>query len=158
VSASAELCSLQGRIRLARRTRAVQCAAALPETAAALMEHLAGHAVAALVMAFACFCFTVNVALQTATIRRLRRQEAGLVLREAGPRPYLASPPAPAAAAGVTMAEFCGGMARLAAALGPCAHPDAVPVDLLVTGERVAWVCPGCGSDLPAAWRPGGEP
>jgi hypothetical protein len=49
-----------------------------------------------------------------------------------------------------SMADFTLGMARLAAALGPCAHPDAVPVELLLTGERVAWLCPGCDTQLPA--------
>jgi hypothetical protein len=35
----------------------------------------------------------------------------------------------------------------------PCAHKNAVPVDLLVTGERVAWTCPDCPARLPADWR-----
>ena len=38
----------------------------------------------------------------------------------------------------------------LAAALGRCPHLAAVPVELLITGERVAWLCPDCGSQLPA--------
>lgn len=38
-------------------------------------------------------------------------------------------------------------------ALGPCAHKNAEPVDLLVTGERVAWCCPDCPAELPAGWR-----
>jgi hypothetical protein len=42
---------------------------------------------------------------------------------------------------------------RPAAASGPCAHRDAEPVDLLVTGERVAWTCPDCPAELPADWR-----
>jgi hypothetical protein len=42
---------------------------------------------------------------------------------------------------------------RPAAASGPCAHLDAEPVDLLVTGERVAWTCPDCPAELPADWR-----
>lgn len=53
---------------------------------------------------------------------------------------------------GVTVAQMNAGFARLGAALGPCAHAGAVPVDLLVTGERVAWLCPGCGTQLPAGW------
>ncbi len=52
-----------------------------------------------------------------------------------------------------TMAEFTAGIARLSAAAGGCAHPDAEPVDL-ITGERVAWVCPDCPANLPANWRP----
>ncbi len=35
----------------------------------------------------------------------------------------------------------------------PCAHPDAEPVDLLLTGETVAWLCPECGQELPADWQ-----
>lgn len=35
-----------------------------------------------------------------------------------------------------------------------CSHPDAEPVDLLLTGERVAWVCPDCNAELPAGWIP----
>jgi hypothetical protein len=51
-----------------------------------------------------------------------------------------------------TVADAELGFARLGAVLGPCAHPGAVPVNLLVTGERVAWLCPGCGRQLPAGW------
>lgn len=43
------------------------------------------------------------------------------------------------------------GFARLTAVLGPCAHPDAVPVEL-ATGEIVAWLCPACDRQLPAGW------
>lgn len=52
-----------------------------------------------------------------------------------------------------TIAEMELGFARLSAALGPCAHPDAVPVEAL-TGEVVAWLCPApdCGRQLPATW------
>lgn len=35
---------------------------------------------------------------------------------------------------------------------GPCAHPGAVPVELLLTGEIVAWLCPGCDQSLPSEW------
>jgi len=38
----------------------------------------------------------------------------------------------------------------IAAALGTCGHLGAEPVELLITGERVAWLCPDCGSQLPA--------
>jgi hypothetical protein len=41
------------------------------------------------------------------------------------------------------------------AALVPsCAHPDAVPVDLLLTGERVAWWCEACKTQLEAGFDP----
>lgn len=33
----------------------------------------------------------------------------------------------------------------------PCVHPDAEPVNLLLTGETVAWLCTECGQQLPAA-------
>ena len=52
----------------------------------------------------------------------------------------------------VSMKDVELGFARLTATLGPCAHQGAEPVDLLVTGERVAWVCPECGAELPAGW------
>lgn len=45
-----------------------------------------------------------------------------------------------------------GGFTRQPAAPDPCAHPGAEPVDL-ITGERVAWVCPDCPAELPANWR-----
>lgn len=42
--------------------------------------------------------------------------------------------------------------ARLAAAFGRCAHPNAVPVES-VDGERVATFCPDCDTQLPAEWE-----
>jgi hypothetical protein len=50
------------------------------------------------------------------------------------------------------LAGFAAGIARLSAAAGGCAHMNAEPVDL-ITGERVAWVCPDCPAELPAGWR-----
>lgn len=35
----------------------------------------------------------------------------------------------------------------------PCEHPDAVPVESVVDGSTVAWLCPGCDAQLPATWR-----
>lgn len=35
---------------------------------------------------------------------------------------------------------------------GYCDHPEAVPVELLVTGDLVAWLCPDCDVQLPAEW------
>jgi hypothetical protein len=65
-------------------------------------------------------------------------------------------PPSPTASSAwppmTTFADLELGFARLAAILGPCAHPDAIPVDLLLTGETVAWLCPACGTQLPAGW------
>lgn len=43
--------------------------------------------------------------------------------------------------------------ARMAAAMGPCAHSDAVPVRTArLDAELVAWLCPGCDTQLPAGW------
>lgn len=52
------------------------------------------------------------------------------------------------------IADLEVGFARLGAILGPCNHPDAVPVELLLTGEVVAWLCPDCDRQLPAGWGP----
>ena len=54
-----------------------------------------------------------------------------------------------------TWAEMEAGFARLAALLGPCAHPAAVPVETLA-GELVAWLCPACDLRLPAGWAEAG--
>lgn len=49
--------------------------------------------------------------------------------------------------------------------LKPCLHTHAVPVELHLTGELVAWLCPDCDAQLPedfrrplpaALYRPGG--
>ena len=58
----------------------------------------------------------------------------------------------PGAGAVSTIADLELGFARLSAAIGPCAHPGAVPVALSGTGAVVAWLCPGCGARLPARW------
>ncbi len=55
----------------------------------------------------------------------------------------------PSANVGISAALAC---ARLTAVFGPCAH-DAVPVELLDTGEIVAWLCTACGTQLPADWQ-----
>ena len=65
----------------------------------------------------------------------------------------LAAARAALAASPASMKDVQLGMTRLASAMGGCAHLNAVPVDLLVTGERVAWVCPDCPAELPAGWR-----
>lgn len=68
-------------------------------------------------------------------------------------RAYLAMGGRPPAETGMgSVRDLELGFARLGATLGPCAHPNAEPVDL-VTGERVAWVCPACPAELPADWR-----
>jgi hypothetical protein len=50
-----------------------------------------------------------------------------------------------------TAADLALGFARMAAAIGPCAHAGAVPVETL-TGEVAAWPCPACDAQLPAGW------
>lgn len=57
--------------------------------------------------------------------------------------------------AAVTDLELIG--AHIKAAFGPCAHPEPVPVETL-DGELVAWLCPGCDEQLPAAWKPSALP
>lgn len=49
---------------------------------------------------------------------------------------------------GITGAEAA---VSLAAALGPCRHPEAEPV-VLLTGEIVAAVCVTCLAELPPSW------
>jgi hypothetical protein len=84
--------------------------------------------------------------------RVLRRLQSGLAVVNAAP-PKTHAEAAPVRLASVSTADMADGFARLGAVLGPCAHKDAEPVDLLVTGERVAWTCPECPAKLPADWR-----
>lgn len=35
----------------------------------------------------------------------------------------------------------------------PCTHEAAVPVDSVVDGAVVAWLCPDCDAQLPAGWQ-----
>ena len=98
---------------------------------------------AMIVITFAVFA----VRRQTSAIRRLREsaQLEDRFLRASARR----ADPVILPAGGVSM-ELAG--TRLAAAFGPCAHHEAVPVDLPVTGETVAWLCPDCDAQLPAGW------
>ena len=92
-------------------------------------------------------------------VEAIRQRQWDAIARQA----YRAQPPDPerlAASTGTALGEALSpsmagmalGMARLTAAMGGCAHPDAEPVDL-ITGERVAWVCPACPAELPPGWR-----
>jgi len=55
--------------------------------------------------------------------------------------------------AGVTAEEAGANMAAAASAVfGPCSHPRPVPVELRLTGEIVAALCPDCDRQLPASW------
>jgi 8-oxo-dGTP pyrophosphatase MutT (NUDIX family) len=66
-----------------------------------------------------------------------------------------AMPPAPPPQPQLTDS---GSVAKEGEGSGPCAHANAEPVDL-ITGERVAWVCPECDTGLPADWQlPAGVP
>lgn len=58
---------------------------------------------------------------------------------------------APLRATGLT-AEEAG--ERILAVLGPCSHPNRIAVDLALTGETVAALCPDCDRQLPASWAP----
>lgn len=84
------LSHLQRRIRRARRTRALIVSAAVISAATIAVWLAAGYLTAALMMAFAAVLMTVNAAMQTVLIRRLRRQEATL-LHAARPRPDYAA-------------------------------------------------------------------
>ena len=79
-----------------------------------------------------------------------------LAEQEFGPS---AMPPAPPPQPKMTDAdETAPGQPVAKKGEGACAHPEAEPVDL-VTGERVAWVCPECDAGLPADWQlPAGAP
>lgn len=50
---------------------------------------------------------------------------------------------------GAQMALAAGDVAR-----SSCWHDLAVPVDLMLTDERVAWLCELCLAQLPANWQP----
>lgn len=52
-------------------------------------------------------------------------------------------------AGGVTADEAA---AAIMAALGGCRHEFAIPVELAMTGEVVAAICPDCGIRLPVSW------
>lgn len=135
-------------IRALRASRATFLAAAVLGVlfASVLAAYSLGAAFAMAVPVAILLTFAV---VQTSTIRRWKAEERAARLE-------LAARAGGAARQGAgTMAGFGLGMARLTAALGPCAHPDAEPVDLS-TGERVAWVCanPECGAELPAGWTP----
>ncbi len=58
-------------------------------------------------------------------------------------------PPQPKASPGVPPPQ----PPVLAGSGASCRHLNAEPVNLLLTGERVAWVCPRCDAQLPANWR-----
>jgi len=66
--------------------------------------------------------------------------------------------------AGMTAEEAGANMAAAASAVfGPCSHPRPIPVELRLTGEIVAALCPDCDRQLPAHWAltnspPLGEP
>lgn len=65
--------------------------------------------------------------------------------------PCRTDPPGPP---GISVRDMALGFAHLSAVLGPCSHVNAEPVELLLTGERVAWLCPECEERLPAGWQP----
>lgn len=79
-----------------------------------------------------------------------------LAEQEFGPS---AMPPAPPPQPKMTSADVNPTLAPApvakeggAATFRLCAHPNAEPVDL-ITGERVAWVCPECDMGMPADWQ-----
>jgi hypothetical protein len=88
--ASQELSSLRRRIRKARKTRALFAGAILCEGFPLAVNLVEGPRFPALLFAFAAVMFTVNAALQTRLLRRLRREEARLA-HECRPRPDYAA-------------------------------------------------------------------
>ncbi len=158
------------RIRSMRRTRGLLIALAVFWAVTAIPELIQGEAVPLFLSGTAVMMFAAGAAFQTISIRRAERlaDEA----RRIWPRPQSQHmivlgdgwtltpldapecstvPGAFSLSGGMTLAEMDLAVTRLAAAVGRCAHPHAVPVDL-ATGERVAWLCPGCDAQLPAGW------
>lgn len=35
-----------------------------------------------------------------------------------------------------------------------CAHPDVLPVESVIDGSVLAWLCPDCDKQLPEGWQP----
>jgi hypothetical protein len=56
------------------------------------------------------------------------------------------------------MIRAIGQAAEDRASAARCAHGGSVPVDLQLTGERVAWWCPDCSTQLPAGFDPAAPP
>jgi hypothetical protein len=135
-----------------RRLRAARVAAVVlvVVNAASLVLDLATVPVMAFLPATLIVVLLLAISLETHLIGKARARERSLaalaVRREAVAGDLRRVMPG-------TMAGFEVGTARLTAVLGQCAHKNAEPVDLL-TGERVAWICPDCPAELPARWRP----
>ena len=142
--------NVQRQIAGARILRTLCITAALIEVLLIAVHIASGAIVPAAVSGLIAVLFAASAVLATARIRITQRM---LAQAGTGPAPAFAAPPArplPVTAA-TTMADFEAGVARLSATSGSCAHPAAEPVDL-ITGERVAWVCPDCNAELPARW------
>jgi hypothetical protein len=71
--------------------------------------------------------------------------------RPASPQPPLV-PPVPPSWPGAGWTPPPAAPPAAATGRPGCQHAGAVPVDL-VTGERVAWLCPDCGTQLDAGFR-----
>jgi hypothetical protein len=56
----------------------------------------------------------------------------------------------PFTSSGVTFEEAAANLSTLSC---PTGHANTVPVDAVVTGERVATLCLDCDRQLPADWR-----
>lgn len=95
----------------------------------------------------ACSCGVPDLLRELAA--RAERRPPALRRPAAGAPPNYGRGGAPAAGVGFEVAA-----ARRRAALGPCAHSGAAPVDISTLG-RVAWLCPDCLEQLPADWRTG---
>lgn len=152
---AADEATVQRRTRPLRITRALFAVVLFADLAACALDLAAGHSGTAILMAFAATLVAATVVLQTFTIRRMRAQEIQELNRRADRLELAADAVREGAVTGMTTtADLMAGMARLSTALGGCAHPDAEAVDLLLTGERVGWICPACNAELPAGWTP----
>lgn len=61
----------------------------------------------------------------------------------------------PTIPAGISFEHFATNLSALTC---PRAHTAAIPVDELLTGAIVAWLCPDCDKQLPADWKAGPPP
>jgi hypothetical protein len=141
-------------IRRLHALRAFAASFAAANSAGLAVDFARGSVLAVVPAVLIAACLVLFLA-ETRLIENARAAERRRVWGPVVTRPYLAGGLRLPPAAMTSMADAELGFARLAAVLAPCAHAEAEPVDLLVTGETVAWVCLDCDATLPAGWGPG---
>jgi hypothetical protein len=127
------------RLGVMRANRVMFVAIALLWAGIFAMHVAAGQALIAVLSAVPAVLFAAAAALQTVIIGQVKR---AAIVRAGTALPVSAQ----------IVAEWRSEARRLGVTPGPCAHPEAVPVDLPVTKERVAWLCPQCDAQLPGEW------